>query len=56
MPYNLSKRGIEKYIELGYSVCMLPDTIMKKDINERDIKQKRNNDLSFIKENIVKYT
>ena len=23
-----------KYIELGYSVCMFPDTIKEKDINE----------------------
>jgi hypothetical protein len=27
-------RQLEKYIELGYSVCMLPDTIPQKDINE----------------------
>ena len=27
-------KQLEKYIELGYSVCMLPDTVMQKDINE----------------------
>ncbi len=27
-------KQLEKYIELGYSVCMFPDFIMQKDINE----------------------
>ena len=27
-------KQLEKYIELGYSVCMFPDTIQQKDINE----------------------
>ena len=27
-------KQLEKYIELGYSVCMFPDTIKEKDINE----------------------
>ena len=27
-------KQLEKYIELGYTVCMLPDTVTSKDINE----------------------
>ena len=27
-------KQLEKYIELGYSVCMFPDTVAQKDINE----------------------
>ena len=27
-------KQLEKYIELGYSVCMFPDTVTQKDINE----------------------
>jgi DNA primase len=27
-------KQLEKYIELGYSVCMLPSSIMQKDIND----------------------
>ena len=27
-------KQLDKYIELGYSVCMMPNTIMQKDINE----------------------
>ena len=27
-------KQLEKYIELGYSVCMYPDTVTQKDIND----------------------